>query len=545
MDNRDVMAYARGVNDLHDQVEQIGKAETFLGARSAYRRLCRELKRLRSHLAESRDATEERLETLTAQLEASKGAELGLIRRLLGAKSAVARTPEETIRDVERATRDLLVYGAVERIVGTVAQEGSSGYGAARNAAISRLVKETKPRITYLAAGAALAAVISWTAGYNAGIDQVQLREESRGAVARSFTPEEGLETRVVTLERVMHRGQEAEKRDVTASRETATGSGDAMTANGTTAANSDASRGARALRGTMSGERAPKDAKTLGTASIPEEALRLLEGRPFTEGERYLVIDKGTQRSYAGQFRFVVEHTYPVSTGINPGQRTTQEQGTTPEGFYKIIDVRRTEGVPSRAGVKGAFGPYAAVIDDEEGTLRKLFGSESKIWGHGQPEYQDRFLGKARISAGCPHFRNEDLLVLRRAGYFQKGVGILIYGGEEWDGIPEQERRGVYERVYAAVVSQEPGRRPNSDVLRFGPGPEGINALTAHLVDAYRGAAQYALNEQKSEEKSEQKSEQKSEEKSEQKSEEKSVKMTEGSLIMAEGGLTPKRGER
>ena len=221
--------------------------------------------------------------------------------------------------------------------------------------------------------------------------------------------------------------------------------------------------------------------------ASLPEQTRKLLLNEPFEDGRKYIVVDEDTQHGYAGEMRFVVEYEFPVSTGINPGQRTKQEHGATPDGLYTIQSVRSTRGLRSAAGIPGAFGPRAAIFDDGKGTLARIAGGQSDIWMHGQPWFQDQFLGEARISAGCTHVSNAVNDLLYREGYLRAGTRVAITGTDTWSGIPDPERQRIFRRVYASLVSQAPGNRPNKDVLRYGRGPRGINLLSEHLVNDYR----------------------------------------------------------
>ncbi|MBR9693289.1 murein L,D-transpeptidase [Candidatus Woesearchaeota archaeon] len=230
-----------------------------------------------------------------------------------------------------------------------------------------------------------------------------------------------------------------------------------------------------------------PYEAPMRRATGLPNELQDILELENLSQGSKYILIDKEQNKAYAGRVGSGVEHILDATTGINPGDRTARDQGTTPSGAFYIKRVVNTKGLGASSGVKDAYGSTAAILDTKDGRLKAIWGDESDIWLHSQPAWQDEFLGNADFSAGCPHVSEEGMQLLKQDGYIKRGVMVGISGHKEWTDLSDSQRRNLYTRLYRAFVSLEPGRTPNEDISKFGADPIGFRELTKHLVNNYR----------------------------------------------------------
>lgn len=129
------------------------------------------------------------------------------------------------------------------------------------------------------------------------------------------------------------------------------------------------------------------------------------------------LLINKHTKKLLVTEEKengYLVIEEFPVSLGINPGDKNFEGDMKTPEGTYSLIDLKMDDELPDQ------YGPYAAVLNYPNKEDLKHGKTGSGIWIHGT--------GKNQLTPdtqGCVELSDKNLIKLY--SYISKGTKIII----------------------------------------------------------------------------------------------------------------------
>ena len=152
------------------------------------------------------------------------------------------------------------------------------------------------------------------------------------------------------------------------------------------------------------------------------------------------IIVDKGRQTlelySYSGK----KIKSFPVSSGLNPGNKLIKGDLKTPEGIFPIIQIQNSSSWEydfeddTLGPIIGAYGPFFLRL---QVSSREIFKNTSKVpkftvdssfKGIGIHGTHDSLSVGKRCSHGCIRLKNTDLLELIEHIYI--GLNVIIIGG-------------------------------------------------------------------------------------------------------------------